>query len=229
MAEHAGSSVCPKCCELERRIAVLEAQLAAAGKNSANSSKPPSSDIVKAALAGRKKKRKKRKRGGQPGHPKHERPAFQPHQIDKTQDDALDACPECGGKLEVLDQPASVVQQIEVVAQPTKVTEHRSRTCFCGQCNKQFVTPIPREVRQAGLVGPRMTALVGYLKGACHNTVRPRVCLGVARRGIRWCTDRAASDGRVGMAGGRGLPRDIDRPCGTRGGRCWLGFEQRAA
>ena len=185
MAEHAGSSVCPKCRELERRIVVLEAQLAAAGKNSANSSKPPSSDIVKAALAGRKKKGKKKKRGGQPGHPKHERPAFQPDQIDKTQDYALDACPECGGKLEVLDQPASVVQQIEVVAQPTKVTEHRSRTCFCGQCNKQFVTPIPREVRQAGLVGPRMTALVGYLKGACHcsfSTIRKylRDVVGVA-------------------------------------------------
>ena len=38
-------------------------------------------DRVKAALAGRKKKGKKKKRGGQPGHPKHERPAFQPDQI----------------------------------------------------------------------------------------------------------------------------------------------------
>lgn len=183
MAEQGELSVCPKCRELERRVSALESQLAdalsrlaAATKNSGNSSKPPSSDIVKAALAGRKKKNKqKRKTGGQPGHPKHERPAFPPDQVDNTQDYAFDACPDCGGKLEVLDQPASVVQQIEVVAQPTKVTEHRSRTCFCGKCQKQFVAPIPREVRQAGLVGPRMTALIGYLKGACHcsfSTIR---------------------------------------------------------
>ena len=167
---------CPKCRELEGRIVALEAQLAAASKNSTNSSKPPSSDIVKAALADRKKKgKKKRKKGGQPGHPKHERPAFSPEQIDKTQDYALDSCPDCGGKLEVLENPASVVQQIEVVAQPTKITEHRSRTCFCGKCQKEFVAPIPRAVRQAGLVGPRMTALIGYLKGACHcsfSTIR---------------------------------------------------------
>src|ERR1041384_2431886 len=97
MAEHAGSSVCPKCSELERRIVALEAQLAdalgrlaAATKNSGNSSKPPSSDIVKAALAGRKKKRKKKKRGAQPGHPKHERPAFPPEQVDQTQDYAFE-------------------------------------------------------------------------------------------------------------------------------------------
>lgn len=124
MAEQAESSVCPKCNELERRVAALESQLAdalsrlaAATKNSGNSSKPPSSDIVKAALVGRKKKQKKRKKGAQPGHPKHERPAFPPEHVDKTEDYAFDACPECGGKLKVLDQPASVVQQIEVVTQ----------------------------------------------------------------------------------------------------------------
>jgi hypothetical protein len=40
---------------------------------------------------------------------------------------------------------------------------------------KQFVKPIPRAVRKAGLVGPRLTALIGYLKGACHcsfSTIR---------------------------------------------------------
>ena len=113
MAEQAESSVCPKCSELERRVAALESQLAdalsrlaAATKNSGNSSKPPSSDSAKAAVVDRKKKRKK---GAQPGRPKHERLAFPPEQVDKTQDYAFDACPECGGKLEVLDQPASGV------------------------------------------------------------------------------------------------------------------------
>ena len=53
-----------------------QAQLAAARKNSSNSSKPPSSDIVKPkqpASPGRGKRKRKRKIGGQPGHRKHER------------------------------------------------------------------------------------------------------------------------------------------------------------
>ena len=68
-----------------------------------------------------------------------------------------------------------MLQQIDVVARPTKVTEHRSRTCRCPKCRKEFTKPIPRPVRKAGLVGPRLTSLVGYLKGACHcsfSTIR---------------------------------------------------------
>ena len=70
--------------ELKERISQLEAELARAKKNSKNSSKPPSSDITKPD--GKKKtadgKSPKRKRGGQPGHPRHQRPAFEPSEVD---------------------------------------------------------------------------------------------------------------------------------------------------
>lgn len=181
MTEQATTTGCPRCAVLERRIAELEARLAELesrwaklAKNSGNSSKPPSSDIVKPAVAG-KKRRSRRKRGAQPGHPKHERPAFSPEDIDRIKDYQFSCCPECQGPLELLDEPARVLQQIEIVTQPTKVTAHRSRTCRCSRCQKEFVKPIPRAVRKAGLVGPRLTALVGYLKGACHcsfSTIR---------------------------------------------------------
>lgn len=195
MANRVESAGCARCRELEERIAALEAKLAealaqladalaqlddalarlaAATKNSATSSKPPSSDIVKPP-ARRRKSGKKRKRGAQPGHPKHERKAFEPSEIDVQQDHLLDQCPECGGKLEVLDEPARVLQQVEIVAKPITVTEHRSRICRCGKCQKEFAAPIPREVEKAGLVGPQLTALVGYLKSACHcsfSTIR---------------------------------------------------------
>lgn len=174
MDERATTSRCTNCAVLEARIAELEARLARLEKNSSNSSKPPSSDIVKPAAVG-KKRRSRRKRGAQPGHPKHERPTFSPEDIDRIKDYQFARCPECEGPLELLDEPARVVQQIEIVVQPTKVTEHRSRTCRCSRCQKEFVKPIPRAVRKAGLVGPRLTALVGYLKGACHcsfSTIR---------------------------------------------------------
>jgi transposase len=174
MDERATTTRCANCAILEARIAELEARLAKLEKNSSNSSKPPSSDIVKPAAAG-KKRRSRRKRGAQPGHPKHERPAFSPADIDRIRDYQFERCPECDGPLEVLDEPARVLQQIDVVARPTKVTEHRSRTCRCQRCRKEFMKPIPRAVRKAGLVGSRLTALVGYLKGACHcsfSTIR---------------------------------------------------------
>jgi transposase len=181
MANQAESVACPRCGELEREIALLnerlaelEAKCAAATKNSGNSSKPPSSDIVKPTATPRKPK-KKRKRGAQPGHKRHERKPFEPGEIDFLQDHRLEQCPDCGGKLEVLEQPARVLQQIEVAEKPITVTEHRSRVCRCGKCQKEFIAPIPKHIQQAGLVGPQLTALIGYLKGVCHcsfSTIR---------------------------------------------------------
>lgn len=153
---------------------MLKAKLAAATKNSANSSKPPSSDIVKPASAARKG-RKKRRRGEQPGHPNHEREAFEPSAIGVFTDHVLERCPGCGGPLEMLAEPARVLQQVEVLERPLEITEHRSRVCRGGKRRQEFVAPIPPEIRRAGLVGPRLTALIGYLKGVCpcsFSTIR---------------------------------------------------------
>src|SRR5581483_5634615 len=82
MAERESRIGCPLCEGLRARIAELEAQLAKAQKHSGNSSKPPSSDIVKPAPNNVPlPKGQKRRRGGQPGHPRHERPAFTPDQL----------------------------------------------------------------------------------------------------------------------------------------------------
>lgn len=174
MDERVAATRCANCAVLEARIAELEARLAKLEKNSSNSSKPPSSDIVKPPATA-KNQRSRRKRGAQSGHPKHERPAFSPEDLDCIRDYQFERCPDCDGPLEVLDEPARVLQQIDIVARPTKVTEHRSRICRCPKCRKEFTQPIPRAVRKAGLVGSRLTALIGYLKGACHcsfSTIR---------------------------------------------------------
>src|SRR5262249_2323636 len=111
---------CPECQRLQARIAELEAALAAARKHSGNSSKPPSSDIVKPPKRGPKGKGKKRRRGGQPGHPRHERPLFPPEQIDESHEYTLEHCPDCGGHLQDAQAAPRVIQQVEVIDKPMR-------------------------------------------------------------------------------------------------------------
>jgi transposase len=150
-----------------KRVVELEARIAHLEKNSSNSHKPPSSDIVKpkppAPPHG-----KKRTIGGQPGHPRHERPPFRPDQIDQTHLYALEQCPDCGGALHLAPQPPRVVQQVELVGRPVVVTEHRAPAYWCAHCRKLQRVRLPAEATGAGLVGTRLTALVAWLKGGAH-------------------------------------------------------------
>ena len=140
----------------------LQAEIVRLKKNSSNSSKPPSSDIVKPKPA-KPRRRGKRKRGGQFGHRKHVRPAFAPEQID----DVIKYELEDVAGLQPLDD-WRVVQQIELVVRPFIVTEHRARRYRCRRTGKVVTAPLPAEVTRGGLMGPRLTAPVAYRKGACH-------------------------------------------------------------
>ena len=205
-----GQSGCPDCAELAEEIAKLKAEmdrlrgeLARAKKDSSNSSKPPSSDIVQPKQKNKseaKGEAKARKRGGQKGHPKHERPAFDESEIDHFWDYAFSACPDCGGPVEIVEEPADVLQQIELVIVPISISEHRAKSCRCLECRTEHAATLPEEVRQAGLIGPKLTALIAYLKGACHcsfSTIRKfvRDVLGVKlSRGYLAKLIRKASD-----------------------------------
>ncbi|MEK7756487.1 MAG: DUF6444 domain-containing protein, partial [Planctomycetota bacterium] len=151
------------------QIARLSEQIAKLSKNSSNSSKPPSSDIVKPPKPASSKKTKRRI-GAQPGHAKHERPPFTPDQIDDVREYRLNRCPDCGGPVSVRPQEARVVQQVEIVERPVEIVEHRSEACWCRRCRKVVRAPLPAAVRKGGLLGPQLTALVGYLKGVCHTS-----------------------------------------------------------
>ena len=157
------------------RIASLEAELAKAKKNSSNSSKPPSSDMVRPPKPSAKNG-KKRKRGGQPGHPQHVRPIFPPEAVNHIEPHTLDCCPDCGGALRLAKKrPPAVLQQIEITETPTIVTEHQGLAHWCPHCRKFHYAPLPDAVVKAGLFGPRLTALVAFMKGVCHasfSTIR---------------------------------------------------------
>jgi transposase len=161
--------------QLQATVARLEEQLAAARKDSATSSKPPSSDIVKPPAPPPPPGQDKRKRGGQPGHPKHERDLFPDEQIDHFFEHPLQGCPCCGGQLRLNGGLALVVQQVDVEPAKLTIQQHTCPEYWCAHCEKSYKAALPEHIAVGGLVGPRLTTLIAYLKGFCHasfSTVR---------------------------------------------------------
>jgi|SRR5579884_730588 len=161
---------------LTQEVQSLQQRLAAATKDSSTSSKPPSSDIVKPPKPAPPAGQAKRKRGGQPGHTKHERALLPPGQLAQPPiEHRLLFCPDCQGNLHPAQIEPRRLQQVELPQTPAFAVEHRAYAGFCPRCAKVHFAPFPEEVSAAGLVGPRLTTLIAYLKGACHasfSTIR---------------------------------------------------------
>jgi transposase len=158
---------------LRRRLAELEAKVAALSRNSRTSSKPPSSDLVKpppeaSSSNARAGGGKRRKAGGQPGHAKHTRAPFAADQIDEAHThDWADA----DDPWEALDD-FYVLQQVELRDDPLRVTEHRFRR-YRHRVSGHIVTaPVPESLRRQGLIGPRLRAMTALLKGQSHVSYR---------------------------------------------------------
>jgi len=176
-----GRSKCRQCralaaelAALKEEVARLREQLAGAKKNSSTSSKPPSSDIVKAKPP-EDADGAKRKIGGQPGHPMHAREPFAPEEITKFHEHVLDACPSCGGQLQRNGPFAKIVQQMDIQAVPLTIEQHTCPEYWCEHCRKACKAPLPLPIERGGLVGPNLTALIAFMKGVCQasfSTIR---------------------------------------------------------
>jgi len=160
--------------QLQKKAADQENVVARLSKNSSNSSKPPSSDIIRPKPKHLPKG--ERKIGAQPGHPRHERPLFSEADIDKFHDYRLTACPECNNPDVVfLDRPPRVIQQMELEKIMVLKEEHRSYPVLCERCGKIHYHPFPEHVVKEGLFKERLTALVAYMKAVDHasySTIR---------------------------------------------------------
>ena len=158
--------------EVAERIeqnAKLAEQVAKLSKNSSNSSKPPSSDIVKPPKD--KGSNAPRRQGGQRGHLGVNRHPFSSDRVDQTVELQADACDcgHCGGG-EAMDQPR-VHQVAELREDPIIVTEYRLHGFVCPQCGRTVWGELPPGVIEgsaAGGFGPRLQALIGYMKGSLH-------------------------------------------------------------
>lgn len=160
---------------LQAAVSRLQEQLACARKDSSTSSKPPSSDIVKPPKPSADSGQTPRKIGGQPGHPKHERAAFPPEQVTLFVEHPLHGCPDCGGLLRRNGDFARVVQQVDVQPPVLTIEQHTCPEYWCSHCDKAYKAELPSPIETGGLVGPRLTVLIAYLKGVCHasfSTVR---------------------------------------------------------
>jgi transposase len=152
---------------LRATVRELQEKLAALAKDSSTSSKPPSSDIVKPPKPEPPEGQDRRRIGGQPGHPKHERTAFPPESINGASVDyRLDFCPCCGHDLQPMPTIVPrVIQQVDINDVPLVIAEHRGHPGWCSHCQKQFEAPLPIGIERGGLVGPRLTTVIAYLKG----------------------------------------------------------------
>lgn len=161
---------------LRATIVELQEKVARARKDSSTSSKPPSSDIVKPAPPPPPEGQAKRSIGGQPGHPRHERPLVAGELLNGgSHTHVAEICPTCGHGLEATATPPRVVQQIDIEAVPIRIEEHRGLAGWCAHCQKIHYAALPSGIAKGGLVGPRLTTLIAYLKGACHasySTIR---------------------------------------------------------
>jgi transposase len=160
---------------LDELVARLREQLASAKKDSSTSSKPPSSDIVKPKPPSDDGGEQKRSVGGQPGHPMHQREPFPREQITGFHTHLLNACPRCGGEVQLTEPLAKVVQQVDIERPPLTIEQHTCPEYWCDHCQKTCQAPLPLPIERGGLVGLNLTALIAFMKGGCHasySTIR---------------------------------------------------------
>jgi transposase len=133
-------------------------------KNSTNSSKPPSSDIVKPPRP--KPKGKKRKRGGQKGQPRRDcKLTLEQAQEIVPYYPERESCEKCDTRLEKDDKiELRITYQYELPEQPVTLTAHVSHGKTCPSCGEVHYGKIPPEVRKAGLLGPRLTAFLTTIR-----------------------------------------------------------------
>jgi transposase len=149
---------------LEAENRELKEEIATLKKDSSNSSKPPSSDITQPPH--KRKQKGKRKQGAQKDRKPTFREALPPEEVDETQKLKLEHCPDCGKKLSNQEHADVLVQQTaELSVAPVKVTEYHRRGCLCEDCGFYYYPHLPQGVIEGQLFGPRLQALIGYMKG----------------------------------------------------------------
>lgn len=152
---------------LELEVAELRERL---GRNSQNSSKPPSSDPPKASPSVQAKTGKAR-RGGQPGHRGKRRQLLPVERVDHVVDLRPVDCAQCGQLLLGEDHHPLRRQISELPPTRAVVTEYRRHRLKCQACGAITSADWPADL-PPGDFGSGVQAMVGYLTGRLHLSHR---------------------------------------------------------
>jgi transposase len=146
---------------LQARIHELEAQL---GQNSANSSRPPSTDPPQAPSRP-KAPPSGRNRGGQPGHRGAFRALLPVEQVAEVVVVTPEICKHCGQPLpEATGRRFWRHQVVELLPLAVRVTEYQMAVRRCPACGKRTRADLPAGVPRRPF-GARLTAVVALLGG----------------------------------------------------------------
>lgn len=151
---------------LTARVAELEAQ---AGKNSRNSSTPPSITHPHAKPTPTKAK-SSRRRGGQPGHAKCERPLLPSDQCQAVIPCVPRRCRRCAKELQGTDPDPLRHQVWELPEIRPLVTEYQRHRLVCS-CGCSTCGDLPPGV-PTGQAGPRLIAFTGLLLACFRQSKR---------------------------------------------------------
>jgi transposase len=144
--------------EVLTRLAEVEGKL---GKDSHNSSKPPSSDgLGRKRLNGRQTSEKKP--GGQPGHPGHTLVAVE--KPDEVVRHRPMVCTQCEQSLAEVSGRVKERRQVhDLPEMRLQVWEHQVEEVACPACGRRNVGSFPAEVTAPVQYGPNVQALAVYL------------------------------------------------------------------
>jgi transposase len=135
-----------------------------------NSSVPPSTEHPHAKPP-RPKSPAARRRGGQPGHPKHERPLLPTEQCDDVIPLKPAACRRCGRELSGEDAAPLRHQVWELPEIKPQVIEYQRHRLACPGCGETTCATLPPGV-PTGQSGPRLVAFAGLLMAYFRQSKR---------------------------------------------------------
>jgi transposase len=156
---------------LQQQLADTTAKL---NTNSSNSSLPPSSD----RFHGKRRPpapadQPRKQRGGQPGHPRQQRPLVPPDQVRQIIPCKPTTCRRCGKPLTGKD-PAPLRHQVaELPVVVAEVVEYQLHRLTCPCCHTATCGTLPPGVQ--GHFGPRLEATLALLAGRYRLGLRPVV------------------------------------------------------